>query len=254
MKGFFAFGLAAAVSWQGVAVADGQERFSNQSIAQLESVDDSARPGEGQASIRLDEGEDIPFYSGRDESALAIGPGGSVAHLSLYDSATVAMTGGEVSHFNAYDDSEVTISGLVDVSHFSFNDAATGKLSGAVNISHLTFSDMATGELSGGTFGFLNVTGETVVDIRKMTIEGGSLITPDLTVPGGALTLGENARVNLYASDVAFSDGQLSGKWMDGTTFAFAVVMRMFSEVDEGSFVLPTSMPEQIVVLAGEEP
>ncbi|MEL7330608.1 MAG: hypothetical protein AAFN12_00095 [Cyanobacteria bacterium J06560_2] len=87
---------------------------------------------------------------------------------------------------------------------------------------------------------------ESEAHIWGVEIDGGSFITPEVTVTGGAITLETGSTLHIYGREMSFSEGALSGAWADGSPFTFALVM--VDEGEEGEFTeIPSSLPSEVI-------
>lgn len=134
-------------------------------------------------------GGNVSFADGFDTSSVDIS-GGHVAHMYLNDSALVRLTSG-------------------DISHLTLNDTTLATVSGG-EVSHLTANTAARVTVAGGVISSLNVYGNSTAAI---------LGAPTFSW----LVVEQTSHVDIYVANAVFSNGRLSGTWLDGTPFDFGV-------------------------------
>jgi hypothetical protein len=134
-------------------------------------------------------GGEVAFSNGYDTSSVDIG-GGHVSHMFLNDSALVRLTSG-------------------DISHLTLNDSTVATVAGG-EVSHMTLTTAARGTVAGGVITWLNVAGNSTAAI---------LGAPTLSW----LVVDQTSHVDVYVTDAVFSNGRLSGTWLDGTPFNFGI-------------------------------
>lgn len=233
---------------QSSEVQDEIETIETSDSEAIERTIQTSLDNREQASITVRDGENIPFYTGSNESTVTIARGGSISHLSLADSAKASIEG-EASHASLEGDSTISVFGSgSNVGHLTLNGQTRGKISEGASISHLNLNDDATGEITGGTFSFINLGGRSEVEVRSMVLDGGSFITPDVNVSGGAITLAEDSTLTIYGRDMRFESGVLLGSWADGTSFSLSLLMLRNAGTEQEIFEVPDAMPAQVVL------
>lgn len=128
---------------------------------------------------------------------------------------TDIVDGANVSWFDAYDTSSVDVNGG--------------------EVSWLTLHGSATATISGGDIAWLRVFDN-----------GTASITGLLELSW--LVVSETAHVDIYATNTTYSNGILSGTWLDGSLFEFWAVL---GSPDSGpTFPAPTALPSNIRILS----
>jgi hypothetical protein len=124
------------------------------------------------------------------------------------------VDGAQVAWYDAYQNSSVSVDG------------------GA--ISWLTLRDSSTASISGGDISWLQVYDNSVVQLTGVD---------DLS---WLVFRGAASRAEIYADNVQYSGGHLSGQWGNGTSFSFWAVMDNFSigNVMPTNIVIRSAVPE----------
>ena len=232
---------------------------TTEEVSELKSATDTGEVAPRKEAPR----EEIVFYDGEHNSNVVFGENTDVAYMTLVDSATVSLAGGNVSHATLSDASAVKmqnsarishidmmgnstliISDESDVTHVALHHSSTVKVSEDSYISNLNLSDRTQGSVLGGTFGFINLVDESQAHIRKMALDGGSFVTPSVSVSGGAVILEEGTELHIYGRSLNFSDGKILGFWIDETPFELPIVIA--NKDENGLAKIPTALPPEV--------
>lgn len=145
-------------------------------------------------------------------------------YVTTYGSThTDLLDGGDVSQYYAYDTSTLDMSGG-KMGHLTLNDSTAMSISGG-SISHLNALESATVTVSGGVITFLRVHDDSIASITGPV---------DLSW----LIVSKTSHIDIYAAEAAFSNGLLSGTWLDGSQFQFWTLI--------GEAGMPGSTPDAL--------
>lgn len=161
-------------------------------VASADIINNSQHPWlttNGSTHTLIVNGGDVAFLDGFDTSSIDIG-GGKVSHMFLNDSALLRLTSGHIGHLTMNDSTVATVTGG--------------------DVSHMTLHTSARATVAGGVITWVNVSGNSTAAI---------LGAPTLSW----LVVDPTSHVDVYVTDAAFSNGRLSGTWLDGTPFDFGI-------------------------------
>ena len=164
-----------------------------------------------------------PYVTTNGSTHTLIVSGGEVAFTDGYDTSSIDITGGHVSHMFLYDSALVRLTSG-DISHLTLNDSTVATVEGG-EVSHLTSNTTARVTVAGGVISWLNVYGNSTAAI---------LGAPTFSW----LVVDQTAHVDVYVTDAVYSNGRLSGTWLDGTPFDFGVMI--------GSGGMPGTSPAEL--------
>jgi len=187
------------------------------------------------ASMQVASADDIidsqPYVTTHGDTRTKVLPTGTVAYMVAYDTSSVDIFGGHVSHLTMNDDSSVQLM-FGDVSHLTLNDTTVATVAGG-EVSHVTLNDSTTAIVANGEISWLNV-----YDNSKATILGAAALS--------WLVVSETSRVDIYVTDATYSNGHLSGTWLNGAPFQFRVAIGSFGAPS----TTPTELPPNITLLS----
>lgn len=246
----------------------GTESISISSSTQMLEVGERAR-------VTLTKGADVGYLALSGSAEVRIDEGATVASVNMSDSATLRISSGvAVSLVNVQDNSigvkvlvgknthvgHITVAGnatlvlieeKADVAHVEVSGNTTLRISSGAVISHVTVKDTSTVHISGGTLGFLNLEGRSQAHIHGATLNGGTFSAPGVSFNGGAIIYTPETQIYLYATDVMFRAGKVSGIWDNGEHFSLSLGSAEFNEESGMPQVLaqqPKALPKQVII------
>jgi uncharacterized protein YecT (DUF1311 family) len=157
---------------------------------------------------------------------------GGTEEVSISDST-------EMLHIGEW--ARVKLTNGADVGYIALSGNAYVRVEEGAHVANVDVSDSATLWISSGAA----VSHITVQDNSIAYITGGTLL-------GGAITYTPETQIHLYATDVTFRAGKISGIWHNGELFSLSLVGVEFNEEYGRPKPLsqqPTTLPPQIVVL-----
>jgi hypothetical protein len=164
-----------------------------------------------------------PYLTANGSTHTLIVSGGEVAFTDGYDTSSIDITGGHASHMFLNDSALVRLTSG-DISHLTLNDSTVATVEGG-QVGHLTSNTAARVTVAGGVISWLNVYGNSTAAI---------LGAPTFSW----LVVDQTAHVDVYVTDAVYSNGRLSGTWLDGTPFDFGVMI--------GSGGMPGTSPAEL--------
>jgi hypothetical protein len=151
-----------------------------------------------------------PWLTANGSTHTLIVSGGGISFVDGFDTSSVDITGGHVAHMYLNDSALVRLTSG-DISHLTLNDSTLATVSGG-EVGHLTANTAARVTVAGGVISWLNVYGNSTAAI---------LGAPTFSW----LVVEQTSHVDIYVADAVFSNGRLSGTWLDGTPFNFGVLI-----------------------------
>jgi uncharacterized protein YecT (DUF1311 family) len=192
---------------------------------------------------RLSDGRDA--IGGEEQVALSA----TVPFLQLQEHAQVTLQpGAYVASLHATDRSQVFLNAGVRVAFLTASGNATITLNAGTDAGHVHTSGDAMVFIAGGTLASLTLMGKSQAHIRQMTIRGGTFAAPGVAISGDALVYAAEASVHLYATELDFYQGKLTGIWGTGEPFAFWMVERQETGGGNETFSVPQMFPRQVIV------
>lgn len=126
----------------------------------------------------------------------------------------------EVSYLQLKDNGKATLKKGAKIAGLQASGNSELLLGEDVEVSHLTASGNSIVRISGAAISFLTVVGNGQADIKQINIPEGSFIAPGISINGGAIVYAPGAKIQVYADNVSFTDGKLTGFWNNGERFA----------------------------------
>lgn len=143
-------------------------------------------------------------------------------HVARGTDQLEVLNGAEAASIDAFDQSNVKVSGG--------------------NISWLTLNDDASADISGGDISWLMLNDSSVA--RLTGVASLSWILFD----------GANSRAEVFANDVKYAGGHLSGTWYNGTAFSFWAIpargLDPTSAMPSNIVITPVPEPAQLLLLS----
>jgi uncharacterized protein len=153
-----------------------------------------------------------------------------IGNLYIKDNALLKMVDdSEVAFLYVHDNASLEITGKANISHLSAYDNASIKIDDFSKISHTNLYNASHIDIYGGDL-YLNLNDSATANIHKLT--------------RGILFM-QNTSINLYANNVAYENGKLSGYWKDGTPFSIEISEK--NNID-GFYASPAAFPKQMTV------
>jgi uncharacterized protein YecT (DUF1311 family) len=169
-----------------------------------------------------------------------------VPFLQLRDAAKATVTkGAEVSHLQADGSVEIVLEKDSKVSHLRADGSSKIVLEKDSVVSHLTLSGNSVLRVSGGSVGCLTLEGNSQAHIRDINIIGG-FIVPGVSINGRAIVYTSGVSLHIYANNLAFSEGKLTGNWSSGERFLIWMI-ECIGPLNGGTYRKPQSLPTQLV-------
>jgi hypothetical protein len=168
-----------------------------------------------------------PYLTANSNTHTLIVNGGEVAYMVGYDTSSTDISGGHVSHMFMNDSALVRLTSG-DISHLTLNDSTVATVAGG-EVSHLTLNASARATVAGGEVTWLNVYENSTAAI---------LGAPALSW----LIVDETSHVDIYATAAVYTNGNLTGTWLDGTPFAFQVRVGSLGTPSMPSAQLPANI------------
>lgn len=192
--------------------------------------------------ILLKKGIVVPYCDMSGNSHLFVKDGVDITHFTLKDNSSVKIKESNISHLTLQDNSDI-------------------KLEDGSSISHINLHGKSKAVINGGNVGFLNLNDDAIAHIYGINISGGSYMTSNIKVTGGAVTYGTNSTIHIYANNTVFEGGKLSGLWQNGKYFSFWLIEKKpskkykYNEPHPYVYIssIPTQMPKQIVIHKAEK-
>ncbi|MDR1007331.1 MAG: hypothetical protein LBL65_02045 [Campylobacteraceae bacterium] len=167
-----------------------------------------------------------------------------------------------VPHCEMSDNLHLFIEEGADISHLTLQDNSSIEMEEASSISHINLYGKSKAAINGGNVSFLNLNDDAVAHIYGININGGSYMSQNVKVIGGVVTYSPNSTIHIYANNVVFEGGKLSGLWQNGKHFSFWLIEKKpdkrykYNEPHAGGYALssiPIQMPKQVVVHKAEK-
>jgi hypothetical protein len=183
-----------------------------------------------------------------------------VGILYINDNENVLLkNNADVPHCEMSGNSHLFVSGGVSISHLWLRDNSSVKIEQKSDISHISLYGKSKAVINGGNISFLNLNDDAVAHIYGINIEGGHYSAGNVNIKGGAVTYSPNSTIHIYADNVVFEGGKLSGLWQDGRHFSFWLIEKKptkrykYNSFDhEHHSSIPTQMPKQIIIHKAE--
>ncbi|MBA4110999.1 MAG: hypothetical protein C0487_15550 [Leptothrix sp. (in: Bacteria)] len=154
--------------------------------------------------------------------------------------ASTLLIDGLGSHVARGNDQFEVVQGAEAASISAF-DQSNVKVSGG-NISWLTLNDGASADISGGDISWLMLNGNSVARLNGAASLSWILFD------------GSNSRAEVFANNVKYTGGHLSGNWYNGTAFSFWAIpaqgLEPTSVMPSNIVITPVPEPAQLVLLS----
>lgn len=207
----------------------------------------------GSAEVRIDEGATVASVNMSDSATLRISSGVTVSLVNVQDNSIgVKVLVGKNAHVGhimvAGNATLVLIEEKSDVAHVEVSGNTTLRISSGAVISHVTVKDTSIVHITGGTLGYLNLEGRSQAHVHHLTMSGGGRFS---FFENGGIMYTPETQIHLYATDVMFRAGNLSGTWDNGEHFSLSLGRAEFNEESERPRLLtqqqqPKSLPKQV--------
>lgn len=168
-----------------------------------------------------------PWLTTNGSTHTLILTGGAVAFLDGFDTSSVDISGGHVSHMSLNDSALVRLTSG-DISHLTLNESTVATVEGG-EVSHLTATTAARVTVAGGVISWLNVYGNSTAAI---------LGAPTFSW----LVLDQTSHVDVYVTNAVFTNGRLTGTWLDGTPFTFGILIGSLGAPGASPAALPPNI------------
>jgi hypothetical protein len=133
--------------------------------------------------------------------------GGSIVDLQISGTESITLgPAAQISYFRAYNQSRADIDGAT-VSWSRLYENSQANVLDHSNVSWLLLYDNSTANIYGGDVGWLKLHASSQAHVKSLD----SL---------GWLLLNDQSEAHLYGTDFEYSNGILSGKWIDGAPFS----------------------------------
>ena len=201
-------------------------------------------------------------------------PGADISKVTMTDTTEMIIDGDvKITHMYIEKKSKVQIKNLSAISYLTLFDESELFISktSSGTVFNLDLYDNSHISINGIKLSFLNLYDSSEANITKLVFNGERFSLGDINIRGGAIVFMENSIINLYADNVKFNNGKLTGYWKDGSKFSFSLIkniskkpiktrkvnvktpvaramIRLGQHGVNEQYSAPTSMPSQIIV------
>ena len=154
---------------------------------------------------------------------------------------------GDMPYLHLRDTAKAVLQQGAQVAYLSAADNAQVILEAGAEVAYLTASHHTVLRSVGGSIGFLTVEGNSQIHIHHLTLKDGTYAVPGVSSGDGAIAYTPDTMIHLYADNVAFNAGKLTGTWANGERFSLRMVERTGTHESE-QYQVSQAFPAQVLV------